>query len=497
MRAEEVSVGRIVRGGFWLYVSGVVNNLSGFLYWMVISVIAGPGVVGVVSAVVSFASLVAGLLNIGIDVGVQRFYGMAIGRNDKIRLSQYFWSAFFYTLLIYCLAFLCIFSLSLLGYGFSGLTPLMLMFSSIFILFNISICINALIISLLRTDIYFLATIVGNILKFIVGTGLVLFGWGWIGAVLGYMCSSFVGLIIGFVFSLKHIIRRFMFSLNALRSILIAGFASWLPKVIGLFGKWLGVLVVFSVAGAVETGYYYVAFAIASVVLMIATSMLRLLLPVLSGMSDGRKRAASRVLRVSAALMSPLAVFLMFYSYLPLALLGEEYVKASLILSVLLLPSLLMIVNSCINSLIYAYGYYRLVLILGLGANIPRIILYYILVPLYGGLGAAVSFVFGAFTGFITALVIARRISFYIGFRDLILIYSIPLVSTLLAYINNVPWYISGILILIVCSIGYSLFGIITRNDLKEVSQAFLSREKTIWLYYKFKPLIDILFKED
>ena len=257
-----------------------------------------------------------------------------------------------------------------------------------------------------------------------------------------------------------------------------------------------GVLVVFGSVGAVETGYYYVAYAIAGVVLMVGSSMLGLLLPVLSGLSDGRKRAASQVLRISAALVCPLAVFLMFYPGVPLSLLGGGYVRASSMLSVLLAPSLFMLVFQCVYSLVYAYGFYWLVLGLGLAANVPRIVLYYLLVPLFGGFGASIAFAVGAFTGFIAAVFIARRVGFMVDFRGLGLAFGIPLAPTLLSYLLGLPWFVAGFLVLGSCLVGYPLLGVIGRRDLREISLAFLGREKTSQLYYRFKPLIDNLFRE-
>ncbi|RLG80995.1 MAG: hypothetical protein DRO40_10320, partial [Thermoprotei archaeon] len=135
--SRSLSISDVVRGGFWLYTSSIVNNLSGFFYWMVISATGGPGVVGVVSAVVGFASLIVGLLNLGVGVGSQRFYGLAIGRGDRVGVSRYFWSVFFYALTVYGIVSLCIIYLGLLGYEFSGLSSLMLMFCSVFILFGV------------------------------------------------------------------------------------------------------------------------------------------------------------------------------------------------------------------------------------------------------------------------------------------------------------------------------------------------------------------------
>ena len=42
-----------------------------------------------------------------------------------------------------------------------------------------------------------------------------------------------------------------MFSLKALRGVLVAGSASWLPGVIGLLGHWLDVLALFGTVSAV------------------------------------------------------------------------------------------------------------------------------------------------------------------------------------------------------------------------------------------------------
>ena len=47
------------------------------------------------------------------------------------------------------------------------------------------------------------------------------------------------------------VVKKFMFSLKALRDVLVAGSASWLPGVIGLLGRWLDVLALFGTVGAV------------------------------------------------------------------------------------------------------------------------------------------------------------------------------------------------------------------------------------------------------
>ena len=56
------------------------------------------------------------------------------------------------------------------------------------------------------------------------------------------------------------VVKKSMFSLKALRGVLVAGSAFWLPGVIGLLGRWLDVLALFGTVSAVGTGHY-VAFA--------------------------------------------------------------------------------------------------------------------------------------------------------------------------------------------------------------------------------------------
>ncbi|RLF13900.1 MAG: hypothetical protein DRJ97_07210 [Thermoprotei archaeon] len=58
--------------------------------------------------------------------------------------------------------------------------------------------------------------------------------------------------------------------------------------------------------GASKTGFYYVCFAIMGVVAGVGGSILGLMMPVLSGMVDGWRRAYWRSMRVGLALMVPL-----------------------------------------------------------------------------------------------------------------------------------------------------------------------------------------------
>ncbi|RLG71555.1 MAG: hypothetical protein DRO23_11805, partial [Thermoprotei archaeon] len=58
---EEVSLSRVIRGGFYLYLTSIVNNAAGFLYWLVILTIGGSEILGYTSTTVGLATLTTGI----------------------------------------------------------------------------------------------------------------------------------------------------------------------------------------------------------------------------------------------------------------------------------------------------------------------------------------------------------------------------------------------------------------------------------------------------
>ena len=72
------------------------------------------------------------------------------------------------------------------------------------------------------------------------------------------------------------------------------------------------------------------------------------------------------------ALVSPLAFVLAAYPEAPLSLLGREYVDAAPTLMLLASTIPATLISAGVSSLVYAYGMYTSVLILGLVGNCRR-----------------------------------------------------------------------------------------------------------------------------
>jgi len=97
-----------------------------------------------------------------------------------------------------------------------------------------------------------------------------------------------------------------------------------------------------------------------------------------------------------------------------------------------------------------------------------RVLLYFILVPLYGSEGAAVAFTLGSAIGFIVSIIIAKRIGMLILWKDLVLIFIIPAgLAFTLDYFHVI--YIIGIPVILVLSLIFlRMSGVLSKSDVRE-----------------------------
>ena len=139
-----------------------------------------------------------------------------------------------------------------------------------------------------------------------------------------------------------------------------------------IVGRQLAVISVFIVIGVSETGTFYIALTIGVSVIAIASVIQQTMLPYLSGLTDGRKRAAWNSLRVGLAFTIPLVIGVALFPEYILGILGSSYATAWLELEILMFSSLLLVFTSTVNNLCYAYEKYYYVFIIGLITSIPK-----------------------------------------------------------------------------------------------------------------------------
>ncbi|MEM0047237.1 MAG: oligosaccharide flippase family protein [Fervidicoccaceae archaeon] len=493
---RESQIGRVFSGALWLYLSTIVSNLQGFFFWMIISRLGGGEIVGILSVVVGLSSLVGGLVNLGINTGLSRFTGYCLGIDENPRkcATEYLWTASIFSLLVYTMGSLTILAIGYFFPGAYGYSRSMMLFAAIFNLFSFLGSFSSFLQSALQTKRIFLSVIISVAIKFILGISLFELGFGWKGVAVGYMMNSLLQGMINAAQSLRIAELHPTFSIDRLKELLRAGIPSWAPGLISTVGQWMGILVLYGSIGSLETGAYYIASQLSNVVIMISNAMNGLLLPVLSGMSDGRKRTGARVFRLSLALMMPIGVFVMIYPKLFLTLFGEDLSAGWPALTILLLSSPLVAYTSFVTSLLYAYGDYSSIFWGGTFTNLPRVFLYFIFAPMLGGTGVAITTVIGTIMGTLYFYERAKKANVFFDRRSLIIVLSVPYSIGLLLYLSKLSW-IYGMLLLSLSYVLYIKLKIITLSDLREIGRALLGKERASALYTRLKPILEPLLE--
>lgn len=477
-----LSLQKVAKGAFFLFGSTIVSSALGYAFWFIISSIGGPEIVGLASTTVSLALIIIAISNFGIPVGAQRFLGKSYGQKDTKSMKSYFEVELTIVGLATCISALLVVLFRHQIRAIMGLpVEYVLIVSLIIIARGLVFVLRSVYISLIRTKEYAIAEISGYLARLPVGIILVAIGFGGIGAALGYFVAFPITSAILLILYIKLVGRIGIPSFKELKvkgsETLKAGMANWPTAILITLGPQLGVIMVYGYQGASEAGLYYIAQAIMFVVFAIPSSIMAIMFPLLSGMNDERKRTMWRVIRVSLAISTPIMVLGCLYPRLVLGMLGPEYIVADLILFVLLLNIVPDTIAFGVGNLAYAYGNYNQVLTIGLARSLPRVILYLFLTPLYGGMGAAESFLVGSITALVAAYVVAYKLRFKINWMDIALIILVPALLGILIYLTELLWVLGSILILIISFFIYAKLRLITKNDLKQITNAFLPQK--------------------
>jgi O-antigen/teichoic acid export membrane protein len=470
------SIKKVVgRGAAYIYIETIGSMISGYIFWIIMSRITTTETIGISSAVVSFASIVAVIASIGIPTGVQRFIGKSFSEKKLDDVKAFVITS----LLLICIGIVACSTLILIAqnwiYGVFRF-DFSLMIIALFLIGSstIAMLLRSVVIASLKTKSLPFIIISSSIVKLILAIILVLMGTGALGLTIGLtfnhvLSSILLGIVVmTTIFKSSRNNNLLTSFVHYSKNILHASVVYWIPLLITAVGYQMGTIVVFGSQGPNQAGVYFLALTIVTGITSVMNSLFTIALPALSSLQDYRKRFAWQTIRLSAIIILPFSCSLIFYSKEIMQILGRDYVKGSSSLEVLLLSLLPMAVISGVNALVYSYGNYRQVLIIGLAMNIPRTVLYFLLVPIYGGIGAALGYTIGSIIGCIVSIVIAKKIGMLIFWKDLAVIFIIPTtIAFALSYLQIN--YIIGILATIVISYVLLLkIHIVTSTDVKD-----------------------------
>jgi O-antigen/teichoic acid export membrane protein len=330
-----------------------------------------------------------------------------------------------------------------------------------------------IIIATLKTRTLVFREIIFSTTKISLAIALILLGMGAEGLTISFAIAQIlVAILLGTtILSLLKSTKKEKSEISfyqASKNILAAGIPSWISALIATLGSQLGTIVVFQSAGASPAGAYFLSFSIVSGITTIMYSLLTATFPALSAMTDGRKRFAWHLTKLSLLFSLPFSSSIIFYSKQIMELFGKDYVQGTSSLEILLLSVMPSAVTTGLNILVYSYGNYRQVLMIGLGSSIPRAVLYFVLVPIYGSDGSAISYTIGSILGFIVSIMIAEKIGLRILWKDLGYMLLIPIIIGFVVSHTGV-YYITGIFITLVTSYVLLIkLQVITRLDVAD-----------------------------
>jgi O-antigen/teichoic acid export membrane protein len=423
------------RGAIYIFIENIAAMSLGYIFWITLSKLSNTEMVGTMSALVTFSGITAVVATIGISEGNQRFLGKSLSENKLVDAKVYVKASLLLVSIgiISCSIIVIIakdwihevfeidFSLIIIAIVLMGGSAIYMLFYSI-------------ITASFKTRVLPIIIVISSVIKLLLAFSLLLNGNGLLGLAIGFtagqiLASLLLGMVTLMIFKPFHHMNNIMPAISfvsAYKSILIASVASWIPILIMKVGSELGTIIIFGYQGSNQAAIYFISFAIVTGMMAPMSSLFAISLPALSSIDDGRKRFAWKTIRLSAIITLPLSSSLIFYSKEIMHLIGTNYIEGSIPLQILLLSMLPAAVVGGVTTLVYSYGYYRQFLAIGLAISIPRTILYFVIVPLYGIMGAALSYTIGSFIGLIISIIIANRVGISLLWKDLIFITIVP-----------------------------------------------------------------------
>jgi O-antigen/teichoic acid export membrane protein len=470
----ELSGQAVGKGAAYIYIETLAAIISGYVLWIFLSKITTPDIIGYASTMVSLATIFTAVANIGIPNGIQRFLGKSFAEQE-LQVAKVFVEA---SLILVSTGVIACSIIMLIGKDWIfntsdfGLviTSILLMGASTTV-----ILIRSMLVASLKTKTLPITMIIGSTVRISVAVILILTGAGALGIIIAYLLAQIItsiplGLALLNIFrhSKNYGRARIVTLKESCKSILVAGVPSWVPAFVNALGSNLGIVLVFGSIGASQAGTYFIAFSIFSAIGGISYSLYSIAFPALSSMTDGRKKFIWRLTKMSLIVSLPFSSSLLFYSTEIMELFGRNYIKGGSSLEILLLASLPTVVITGISTLVYSYGNYRQVLIIGLATSIPRTILYFILVPFNGGMGAAISYLIGSIIGFAVSIFIAKKIGLLVKWKEFLYILMIPTGIAFIFEYLGINYAISIFATLVLSYILLLKLGILTKPDLED-----------------------------
>jgi O-antigen/teichoic acid export membrane protein len=335
----------LYKNSFFILLTPIVGAGFGFIFWTLAAKLYLAQDVGIATALISSLKLLALLSRFGLDLSTIRFFP----EHDKSKV--------FSTSTIITMAFTVFFGIIFI-IGIDLFSPKLHLLKSltnslVFLIFlfasSLVVLIGISFVGLRKAEFYFLQNLlVGSRILFI-------FPFVYLGA-MGIFGAAGISLILSILVSLVYLHRSgirptFRVDTVFLNDALHFSAGNYLAALFISGPNWILPIVVLNILGAEQTAYYYIAFAIVSLLFMIPNAISTSLF-VEGSHGEALKRITIKSVLAIFSLLIPAVLFLYFAGGWLLGIIGTDYSANGFeVLRVMVLASFFVAVNSIYYSI--------------------------------------------------------------------------------------------------------------------------------------------------
>jgi O-antigen/teichoic acid export membrane protein len=479
--------------------STLIPALFTFGFWLFAGRLAGPEAIGLVSAIASFVMIMVTIDVLDTSLGMKRQLGMAYSAKDMGRFKQILFSTTLFVLVTVMASavLLAIPNLQLLEIANIDRQYIWIIVAMLPALAFQYVFSEALIAAM-RSDKLIIPLLIGSLCRFPLLFAAIYILYDSSYAVLVayasflFISTAFYSVYVMKIFRTTRVSAFTNMSSNT-KQILMAGLVSWIPHIISVLGSQLAILTVFAVQGSEEGGKFYLAMAIFTVSLFIIVGINKVSHPLLAGMNVKEQQAKflTYSMKIAFMLTMPITIPLLFFADNFISLMGTEFSSAGVTLAIFMVGVPFAIISEMVYYFVYGKGDNKAVLSLGLAANVPRVILYFYMVPILGSNGAALAYLVGSAAALISSIRIMKTHSLVIDYRSFSISIVVPLALGVLTWLADIPYIFSTIIIILGSLIIYIKLGLFTDAELQYVLYSGLPKGQAQKIYPTLSKVID------
>jgi O-antigen/teichoic acid export membrane protein len=392
-RLKALTKDPLYSNAIYLMLANMSNALFGFVFWIIVARFYSPGDVGLASATISAASLLTMLSSLGLGYGLIRFLGISKDSNRLINSSLSISGTV-------SIAAALVFIIGL-GYWSPSLSlirenPIYIVFFLIFVpISSIYALTDQALMASRRAGFILAKNLVFNILRLTLPIMLMAY-FNFFGIIGSWGLAMFVALLVGIFWFLPHAHSGyhpfFCFNRKAAAQVLRFSFFNYLADLFWSIPNLILPIIVINLLGAEKNAYFYMAWAISSILTMIPSTVSTSLLAEGSYAESQLGPNIRRSLKMVLIILTPAVILVLAIADKLLLMFGDLYSQnAVTLLRLLAVSAFPLAVNSLYFSMKRVEKNLKPVILLTALAGVVTIGLSYLLLPGSGinGVGLA------------------------------------------------------------------------------------------------------------